>query len=287
MKLVRSSFGLTTAVALALSSAPAHAIDPTITQAAEQVLANRTNANSDDGQRASGGGLLGGIFGCSTSGNSQTIGTIAGGAVGGLLGNRIAGSGSRTLGTLLGGALGAAAGSAIGCKLQKNDRMRAERAAQAAVASNQSQSWRNDETGASGTVDVASANSVALGDIKFASGVEPAAGFVKVGDSYTATSAANIRSAPGTAGTVLGKLAVGQRVYVPASVKGQPWMLVAESGVGQGYVSTPLLRRATAVASASNCKIVKQSVAVPGESEATESYHACKGKDGQWTMTRV
>lgn len=269
-------------------TAPAHAIDPTIAQAAGQVLGNQVGNQSssvDDAPRS--GGLLGSIFGCAASGNSQTIGTVAGGAVGGLLGNRIAGSGSRTLGTILGGALGAAAGSAIGCKLQKNDRMRAERAAQAAVASNQNQTWRNDETGASGTVDVASANSIALGDIRFASGVEPAAGFVKVGDSYTATSAANIRSAPGTAGAVLGKLAPGQRVYVPASVKGQPWMLVAEGGVGQGYVSTPLLRRATAVASASNCKIVKQSVAVPGESEATESYHACKGKDGQWTMTRV
>ncbi len=283
MSVARTSFSLTTMAALALAAVPAHAIDPTIAQAAGQVLANRSVGTVDDGQRASGGGLLGSIFGCSSGGNSQIIGAVAGGAVGGLIGSKIKG----TLGTILGGALGAAAGSAIGCKLQKNDRMRAERAAQAAVASNQSQTWRNDDTGASGRVDVAAANSVALGDIKFANGVEPAAGFVKVGDSYTATSAANIRSAPGATGTVLGKLTPGQRVYVPASVKGQPWMLVAEGGVGQGYVSTPLLRRATTVASASNCKIVKQSVAVPGESEATESYHACKGADGQWTMTRV
>lgn len=283
MSFARTSFGLTTVAALALVSVPAHAIDPTITQAAEQVLANRSTANVDDGQRSTGGGLLGNIFGCAEGGNKQIIGAVAGGAIGGLIGSKIKG----TVGTILGGALGAAAGSALGCKLQKNDRMRAERATQAAVASNQSQTWRNDETGASGKVEVASANSVALGNIKFANGVEPAAGFVKVGDSYTATSAANIRSAPGATGTVLGKLAVGQRVYVPASVKGQPWMLVAEGGVGQGYVSTPLLRRATATVAASNCKIVKQSVAVPGESEATESYHACKGVDGQWTMTRV
>jgi surface antigen len=283
MGTARTSFGLATVAALALTSVPAHAIDPTITQAAEQILTNRTGANVDNGQRSTGGGLLGSIFGCSAGGSSQTIGAVAGGAVGGLIGSKIKG----TVGTILGGALGAAAGSALGCKLQQNDRMRAERAAQAAVASNQSQTWRNDETGASGSVEVASANSIALGDIRFANGVEPAAGFVKVGDSYTATSVANIRNAPGATGTVLGKLAAGQRVYVPASVKGQPWMLVAEGGVGQGYVSTSLLRRATTVASASNCKIVKQSVTVPGESEATESYHACKGADGQWTMTRV
>lgn len=278
-------FTATTALAaMMLATAPANAIDPTLASAAGQVLANQTSASVDDGAPRS-GGLLGGIFGCAASGNSQTIGAVAGGALGGLLGNRIVG-GNRTLGTLLGAGLGAAAGSAIGCKLQKNDRMRAERAAQQAVASNQSQTWRNDETGATGKVEVA--NGMSLGDLKFANGVEPAAGFTKVGDSFLASSAANIRSAPSSSGQVLGKLAVGQRVFVPASVKGQPWMLVAEGGVGQGYVSAPLLKRATATAAAaSNCKIVKQSVSVPGEAETSESYHACKGADGQWTMTRV
>lgn len=286
MRIAQQGLGLAGIAALMAASVPAHAIDPTVASAAEQVLTNRASAETDDGQRATSGGLLGGIFGCSVSGKSQGIGAVVGGVAGGLLGNRIAGSGSRTLGTLLGGALGAAAGSAIGCKLQKNDRMRAERAAQQAVASNQSQTWRNDETGASGRVDVASANSIALGDLKFANGVEPASGYVKVGDSYAATAAANVRSSPDTTGTILGKLTPGQRVYVPASVKGQPWMLVAEGGVGQGYVSAPLLKRATNVA-ANNCKIVTQSVNVPGETEATEKYHACKGSDGQWTMTRV
>lgn len=274
----------TALAAMMLASAPAQAIDPTLASAAGKVLANQTSASVDDGAPRS-GGLLGGIFGCAASGNSQTIGAVAGGALGGLLGNRIAGSGSRTLGTLLGAGLGAAAGSAIGCKLQKNDRMRAERAAQQAVASNQSQTWRNDETGTTGRVEVG--NTMSLGDLKFANGVEPAAGFTKVGDSFLASSAANIRSTPSSSGQVLGKLATGQRVFVPAAVKGQPWMLVAEGGIGQGYVSTPLLKRATATAAASNCKIVKQSVSVPGEAEATESYHACKGADGQWTMTRV
>jgi hypothetical protein len=54
--------------------------------------------------------------------------------VGGVLGNRIAGRGNRTLGTLLGGALGAAGGSALGCKLQKNDQAKAERAMEEALA---------------------------------------------------------------------------------------------------------------------------------------------------------
>ncbi len=56
--------------------------------------------------------------------------------------------------------------------------------------------------------------------------------------------------------------------------------------MGQGYVSTDLLRKATNVA-ATNCKMVTQSVSVPGETEQAETYQACKGTDGQWTMTKV
>ena len=63
-------------------------------------------------------------------------------------------------------------------------------------------------------------------------------------------------------------------------------MLVSENGVGQGYVSSTLLRKATTVAAA-NCKLVTQSVSLPGEAEQAETYHACKGSDGQWTMTKV
>jgi surface antigen len=257
MSVARTSFGLTSLAALALASAPAHAIDPTITQAAGQVLANRSAPASDTGQQATGGGgLLGNIFGCSEGGNKQIIGAIAGGAVGGLIGSKIKG----TVGTILGGALGAAAGSALGCKLQKNDRMRAERATQAAIASGKSQEWQNTETGASGKVEVANSTGSTLGDLKFADGVEPAT-------------------------LVLAKLTPGQRVWVPASVTGSPWMLVSDGGVAQGYVSSPLLQKSVAVAS--SCKIVKQNVSVPGEAEQSETYQACKDKSGAWVMTRV
>jgi surface antigen len=254
----------TAALGALVMSGSAQAIDPTVKPAAQTTPAVQTTTAADTGSsEPRRGGLLGGIFGCDASGNKQTIGTVAGGALGAVLGNRIAGSGSRTLGTVIGGALGAVGGSLLGCKLQKNDRDRAERAAEKAVQTGQSQDWKNEETG-----------------------VEPASGYTKVADSFTTTGSANIRSAPGTGATVLGKLAAGQRVWVPAAVKGQPWMLISDGGVGQGYVSAPLLKRATNVAAA-NCKMVTQTVSVPGEAEQAETYHACKGKDGQWTMTRV
>ncbi len=242
-------------------------------------------ADTGGGRKVAG---IGGIFGCSADGNKQTIGAVAGGALGGLLGNRIAGHGSRTLGTLLGGALGAAAGSALGCKLQKNDQNKAERALEQAVLTGKDQDWQSDETGASGRVEIGQdIRGVDLANLRLAAGVEPAEGYTKVASAYISTASANIRSAPGTGSRILGQLATGQRVWVPAAVKGQPWVLVSDQGVGQGYVSAPLLKRAMNATTTNGCRIVKQTVSQPGAAEETETLQACKGTNGEWTLTRV
>lgn len=269
MKIALRTFALASAAALALVT-PGHAIDPNAPVMAE------------GGRR----GFLSGIFGCEASGGKQTGGAAIGGALGGLLGNRVAGRGSRTLGTILGGALGAAAGSAVGCKLQKSDQAKAERAMEDAVATGRDQDWQSDETGASGRVEVSGGSGAGLGDLRFANNVEPADGYTRVGASYVSTAAANIRSRPTVEGRKLGALAVGQRVWVPASVQGAPWLLISDQGVGQGYVSNALLRR-EAVQTAAACRMVKQTVDVPGSGSASETYQACKGKDGAWALTRV
>jgi outer membrane lipoprotein SlyB len=236
--------------------------------------------------RGTGSGM--GIFGCSAQGGKQVGGAIIGGVLGGFLGNRVAGRNSRTLGTVLGGAAGAAAGSALGCRLQQNDRLKAERAVQDAVATNRTQTWQSDETGASGRVEVSgSQTGTGLGDLRFANAVEPADGYTKVGRAYETTASANVRSRPGTDGKVLGQLPAGTRVWVPASVSGAPWYLISDNGVGQGYVSNALLKPALASTAAAGCKMVRQTVNLPDEGSASETYQACKGADGQWVMTRV
>ncbi len=269
------------ALSLVLASGPAGAIDPKAASAASSDSV-ATAATDNGGKR----GFLGGIFGCQADGNKQTIGTIAGGVLGGFLGNRIAGRGSRTLGTILGGALGAAAGSAVGCKLQKNDQAKAERAVEEAAATGKDQTWSSDETGASGTVKVAGAEGGALSGIKLASGVEPASGYAKVASAFIASGNANVRSRPGTDGKIVGTLASGTRVWVPASVSGQPWYLISDAGIGQGYVSNALLKKVTNDM-ASGCRVVKQTISQPGAAAESETLQACKDKDGQWVMTRV
>lgn len=244
-------------------------------------------AASDTGSGS--GSKLGGIFGCSADGGKQTTSAVIGGVLGGLLGNRIAGKGSRTLGTILGGAVGAAAGSALGCKLQKNDRAKAEKAMEDALAKSENQTWQSDETGASGAVKVAdaAAASSGLSGISFAKGVEPANGYVKVGQAYVTKGAANVRSAPNLQGTVLGQLPAGTRVWVPASVQGAPWYLISQDGEGKGYVSNALMTKAATSVASNGCKTVTQTVDVPGEGPASETFQACKSADGQWVMTRV
>lgn len=271
--------------ALLLAATPAFAIDPKAPSSTNRTIA--ANAYQDDGGRKVAG--IGGIFGCSADGNKQEIGAVAGGLLGGFLGNRIAGRGSRTLGTILGGALGAAAGSALGCKLQKNDREKAERAVQDAVVTGKDQSWSNAETGASGTVEVDEDLARAgIADLKMGPDVEPASGYTSLGAAFVATANVNVRAAPGTNAAILNRLATGQRVWVPAQVTGQPWFLVSDGGVAQGYVSAPLMKRAVATQiAASNCRVVTQTVNVPGEGQQSEKLQACKGSDGNWSMTRV
>jgi surface antigen len=272
----------TAGLALMLSPGPVSAIGTTPT-APVAVSQAAPSVQSGAPRR----GFLSGIFGCESSGGKQVTGAVIGGVAGGLLGNVIAGGGNRALGTILGGALGAAAGSAIGCKMQRNDQARAERAMEDAVATNKNQTWQGDESGASGKVEVSQASGGGLSDIKFAKNVEPASGFSKVGNSYVAAGSANIRSAPNTSASILGQLATGQRVWVPAQVSGQPWLLISDNGVGQGYVSANLLKRSTNSMAAKGCKMVKHTLSNPGEADSSETLQACKGADGQWVMTRV
>lgn len=245
-----------------------------------------TNSIGKAGQAGSGSGFLGGIFGCNASGSKQVIGAAGGGAVGGFLGNRIAGKGSRTLGTVAGAAVGAAAGSAIGCKLQRSDQAKAERAAQQAAATNKSQSWTNEETGASGRVDVASGESgVSLDRMTLEPSVQPADGYSRVGRYFVATSNANIRNLPSLDGQILGQLTAGQRVWVPASATGTDWLLIANGTTGQGYVSSSLLR--TTATARAGCKLIKQSVSTPDSPTESENLEACRSADGNWVLRRV
>jgi len=258
--------------------------DAITNQVAQQVVGNQLNQAAQPAA-ANKSGFLGGIFSCSAHGNKQTIGAAVGGVAGGVLGNVVLKK-NRTLGTIGGAALGAAAGSAIGCKLQKNDQAKAERAAQQALITNRTQTWRNADTGATGSASIASSGGIA--GLSFADGVQPVSSYTNVGATYVASSAgANVRSAPSKSATVLTKLDPSQSFYVPAGVKGQPWLLYAQDGIAQGYVATTTVHRSPVTAAAGGCRLVKNTVNTPGETPQIETLKACKDSSGQWVMSQA
>ena len=92
---------------------------------------------------------------CAEGREGETIGTVAGGALGALLGSQI-GSGKGQLAAVAIGAIaGAWGGSELGKKMDEEDKIYAQRTAQDAMEYNkagQTSTWRNPDSGNSGTV---------------------------------------------------------------------------------------------------------------------------------------
>lgn len=87
--------------------------------------------------------------------SKQTIGAGVGAAAGAGVGSLIGAGGGNTAAIIVGGVLGALIGSEIGRTMDENDRLLAEQAAQDALEtypSNAVNTWRNPDSGHSGTV---------------------------------------------------------------------------------------------------------------------------------------
>lgn len=96
------------------------------------------------------------IAGCQSAQDApkQTAGTVIGAGVGGLLGSGVGSGTGRLAGVAIGTLLGAYLGSEIGKSLDNADKAMAQRTAQTSLESNrtgQTSSWRNPDSGNSGT----------------------------------------------------------------------------------------------------------------------------------------
>ena len=97
------------------------------------------------------------VAGCETTGGNniaspENIGTILGAIGGAYLGSKVGSGDTRTVATALGGVLGGLAGRAIARRLTQKDYSYMNDATEEAVSTNSPRSWRNPESGASGTV---------------------------------------------------------------------------------------------------------------------------------------
>jgi hypothetical protein len=285
----------------------------------QQGYQQQGNQQQGYGQPAASSGTspLSSLFSCQASGNKQAGGAAIGGVVGGLLGSQVA-KNERTLGSVIGAAAGAALGSYLGCRLQTADQQRAYAATQTALQSGRNESWSNPQTGASGSVNVLNdsygqnqsgqssssyAQPISLAGLRVASNVQLQTRLETAPSTrYTATGAVNLRSGPSTSSAVVGKLRAGEQLDGIAKVEGQNWILVGRNGQGVGYVSQSLLRPVGgqtyasagaggyAQSSASSqglCRVIEQTINVPGTAPTVERYRACQGSDGQWNVARA
>ncbi len=83
--------------------------------------------------------------------NQEDTGTLAGGMIGGLVGSRFGGGSGQVVAAGAGALIGAYLGGQIGKTMDRQDRMRMERALETSKTG-QSVSWKNPDSGASYTV---------------------------------------------------------------------------------------------------------------------------------------
>lgn len=143
-----------------------------------------------------------GVTGCSAPGGKQEVGAVVGAVVGGLIGNKVGGR-QPGLETVVGAGAGAAAGSAIGCEMQKNR--------------------------------VQHSGTYTRNGYRLSSDVAPAS-YSRIGQTFVATTGVNLRAAPTTRSSRVGRLRAGERFQALAHVRGSDWILVGQGGVGVGYV---------------------------------------------------
>lgn len=97
------------------------------------------------------------LAGCETTGgnniaSAENIGTILGAIGGAYLGSKVGSGSGKTAATVLGGVLGGLAGRTIARKLTQKDYGYMNNATEQAVSTNSPRSWKNPESGHSGTV---------------------------------------------------------------------------------------------------------------------------------------
>lgn len=177
------------------------------------------------------GGGLNSVVSCDATGGKQGVGAIIGALAGAAAGSNLS-KNDRGTGTAIGAVAGAAAGSWIGCKMQRDEAARGERAWK---DTGYQQPYANTGYG----YQQPYANS----GYRLAPNVQPAR-YSQAGGQFLAVSTANLRAAPSTGSARVGSLYRGQQFEALAYANGGEWVLVGRNGVGVGYVHADLVRPA-------------------------------------------
>jgi len=236
--------------------------------------------------------------------NSQLFGRLLGAGVGALLGSQVGGGKGKLAAVAVGALAGAWLGGELAGRLTQSAQQGIAQTTNTALDTGETQTWTNPDTGVQTrvavkdrTVERAPLESQGLQARPWET---PA--LVYENAWYRATRDSNVRSGPGTDYAVMDTLRRGQQVAVVGRVQGEDWFMVADGGLGSGYVHGSLLERERAQAAGANalhaqaqasapraageraCSIINQQITLPDGTTEDRDMRACQRPDGTWEV---
>ena len=202
----------------------------------------------------------------------------------------------------------------VGGDLNDDDAMAIEKASARALEwtpAGKSVTWSNPKTGTRAVIKPGKME-MARRKVQTArmKGVSRAPEMQLVAQTWSARRNANLRSAPGTGGKIVGGLAKGEKFTAIGKVEGGKWIMVGIDGKAVGYVFSklvgpvkskpaPVLRAeeldldkdglgknvvVDTMTVATACRTVNYTVITRDNDQAKEKFRACKASDGAWEI---
>jgi uncharacterized protein YgiM (DUF1202 family) len=239
------------------------------------------------------------------SDNSKLFGHLLGAGVGALIGSQIGGGKGKIAAVAVGALAGAWLGGEVAGRLTRSDQEGIAQTTGTALETGEPQTWTNPDTGVQTRVSVKDRTveraPVQSQGLRSRPWETPPLRYENAW--YRASSNSNVRSGPGTDYTIMGTLRRGERVVVVGRVRDADWYMVADAGLGEGFVHGSLLEReggratgvgalqAQARSAATGptgeeraCSIITQQITLPDGTSEARDMRACKGPDGTWEV---
>jgi surface antigen len=208
---------------------------------------------------------------CSQNGSSplggekQSLGTLIGGITGGLLGSRVGHGTGSVAAAGAGVLLGAALGNYLGAKLDARDKEAASHAVSEALnkPSASPVAWNNAQSGNRGTIVAKPVQYETRAQGAAPAITPPPDNPTAVDPIWVAPDGAKLRAGPSVNTATVGHLGAGRRFEVAGKVPDADWLVVTQRGRPVGYVSTTVVKSASATASPTPAPAQQVAAATP------------------------
>lgn len=233
--------------------------------------------------------------------DNEDIGRVLGGIGGAVLGAQFGSGTGQLIATAAGAVGGLFLGGEIAKRLGGRDQKGIADTTTRALETGETQTWQNPDTGVSTTARVQE-TTYRPAPVESGTGREGVVWRVPPMDlidrTYEATTTTNVRGGPGTDYAVMDQLQPNERVRVVGKVADADWYMIAENGIGRGFVHTDLLRpsadsaatarpmsaQAGAAADTRQCSLITQEVRLPDGALETRQARACRNEQGNWEL---